>query len=582
VQAQVPDDVDRAFLLAKIQQKIMDRSRSKLQKTGLSGRTGSSMTRGEYKPQQPSGTLWRERQLRDYRKANGLCYYCGEKFDPAHVEVCAKRTKAQLNVLAVNDLDQNLNDEVLNQLEVEDDLTEDFHHLSLHAVAGTEGADCMQIRSLVKNKVMLILLDSGSSHSFVSSNFVASVGLPTEKTTAKKVKSANEQVLITDKRVPNLEWWCQGHTVKTDMRVLELGTYDAILGYDWLKIHSPMQCDWEHNHIKLIDEGREVEIQGVQTGPVTLGSMTTDNLWKSSKGNDIWAFAVVNHIPEELQDIPESIQWLLQQYSDIFSDPKVLPPARAYDHAIPLQPDAAPINCRPYRYSPQHKTEIEKQVKELLEAGLIIHSTSPFASPVLLVKKKDGSWRFCVDYRRLNSITIKNRFPMPIIEEILDELAGAMFFTKLDMKPGYHQVRMCVADEFKTAFKTHQGHYQFKVMPFGLTNAPSTFQCIMNEILSPFLRKFVLVFLDDILIYSPSLAEHEKHVQKVFDVLRAHKLFLKPSKCSFAQHSLEYLGHIISKDGVSTDPAKTKAMLQWPRPASITEVRGFLGLTGYY
>jgi hypothetical protein len=171
---------------------------------------------------------------------------------------------------------------------------------------------------------------------------------------------------------------------------------------------------------------------------------------------------------------------------------------------------------------------------------------------------------------------------MPIIEEILDELAGAMFFTKLDMKPGYHQVRMCVADEFKTAFKTHQGHYQFKVMPFGLTNAPSTFQCIMNEILSPFLRKFVLVFLDDILIYSPSLAEHEKHVQKVFDVLRAHKLFLKPSKCSFAQHSLEYLGHIISKDGVSTDPAKTKAMLQWPRPASITEVRGFLGLTGYY
>jgi len=171
---------------------------------------------------------------------------------------------------------------------------------------------------------------------------------------------------------------------------------------------------------------------------------------------------------------------------------------------------------------------------------------------------------------------------MPIIEEILDELAGSKYFTKLDMRSGYHQVRMLLQDEYKTTFKTHQGHYQFKVMPFGLTNAPSTFQCIMNEVLKPFLRKFVLVFLDDILIYSPSLELHEEHVQQVFETIRQHNFFLKPSKCSFTQCSLEYLGHIISKDGVATDPAKTTAMLQWPRPQSITEVRGFLGLTGYY
>jgi hypothetical protein len=158
-------------------------------------------------------------------------------------------------------------------------------------------------------------------------------------------------------------------------------------------------------------------------------------------------------------------------------------------------------------------------------------------------------------------MTIKNRFSMPIIEEILDELAGSKYFTKLDMKSGYHQVRMLAEDEFKIAFKTHQGHYQFKVMPFGLTNAPSTFQCITNEILKPFLRKFVLVFLDDILIYSPTLEAHETHVQQVFEHLREHQFFLKPNKYSFAQHSLEYLGHIISQHGVATDPTKTRAML---------------------
>jgi hypothetical protein len=218
----------------------------------------------------------------------------------------------------------------------------------------------------------------------------------------------------------------------------------------------------------------------------------------------------------------------------------------------------------------------------MLKAGTVVPSLSPFASPGLLVKKKDGTWRFCVDYRKLNANTIKNKFPMPVINEFLDEMAGAKYFTKLDLNLGFHQIKMSVANEHKTTFKTHHGHFQFKVMPFGLTNAPATFQCLMNSIFFAFMRKFVLIFMDDILIYSKSLSDHIHHLNPVFKVLRDHKLFVKFKKCAFAQTQIDYLGHIISDKGVATDPAKTIVMLQWPVPQNFIELRGFLGLSGYY
>jgi hypothetical protein len=263
------------------------------------------------------------------------------------------------------------------------------------------------------------------------------------------------------------------------MTVLDLLPYDAILGYDWLQAHSPMKCDWKDKTMQFQHQGRTVLLKGVQAPSVGVSQITAKQVYKSTKGNAIWAYVVVdtvtaNQPSNTVTESQEDLKHLLVQYADVFQHPKQLPPHRSYDHAIPLHPDAVPINSRPYHYSPQHKTEIETQVKQLLESGLITHSHSPFASPVLLVRKKDGSWRFCVDYRKLNSLTIKNRFPMPIIE-ILDELQGSKFFTKLDMRSGYHQIRMLPTDEYKTAFKTHQGHYQFKVMPFGLTNAPATF-----------------------------------------------------------------------------------------------------------
>ena len=311
--------------------------------------------------------------------------------------------------------------------------------------------------------------------------------------------------------------------------------------------------------------------------------LPADRLYKWWKGNDIWALVTLAPVDQPSNsNVCPQVAHLLDKYQDVFLDPKTLPPERAYDHTIPLLPNAIPVNARPYRYSPLHKDEIERQVREMLSAGLIIPSTSPFASPVLLIQKKDGSWRFCVDYRRLNDITIKNRFPMPLIEEIIEELAGSAYFAKLDMKSGYHQVRMKKEDEYKTAFKTHHGHYQFKVMPFGLTNAPATFQCIMNEVLAPFLRKFVMVFLDDILIYSPDLETHLAQLDQVLSTLRTHHLYMKKSKCSFAQLQVEYLGHVISGAGVATAGDKIEAMLKWPVPQNVTDVRAFLGLTGYY
>lgn len=311
--------------------------------------------------------------------------------------------------------------------------------------------------------------------------------------------------------------------------------------------------------------------------------LPVEQLLKWNKGNDVWALAVIQPRTEAVpSSTPAAVQVVLDQFAEVFAEPTTLPPSRPYDHAIALKSDATPFNAHPYRYSPEHKTEIEHQVRSMLKASIICPSMSPFASPILLVLKKDGSWRFCIDYRRLNELTVKNVFPMPIIDELLDELAGAKVFSKLDLRAGYHQIRMHPDDEAKTAFKTHQGHYQFKVMPFGLCNAPATFQCVMNVVLEPCLRRSVLVFMDDILVYSTSMEQHVEHLSEVLQLLLKAQLFVKSSKCSFACNSLEYLGHIISAEGVATDPQKTQAMVNWPLPTTVTELRGFLGLTGYY
>ena len=249
------------------------------------------------------------------------------------------------------------------------------------------------------------------------------------------------------------------------------------------------------------------------------------------------------------------------------------------EHQINIEEGKGPTIIRPYRHSFKQKSELEKMIEELLDMGVIVESTSPYSAPIVLARKKDGSFRMCIDYRALNDITIKNKFSMPRIDDLMDELQGARFFSKIDLRSGYYQIPVRIEDRPKTAFNTHMGHYEFKVMPFGLCNAPATFQALMNKVFSKYLRKFVVIFFDDILIYSKNWQDHIRHIEETLKVLKAQQLYAKKSKCAFGQQSLEYLGHIIMKEGVKVDPVKVEAILNWPKPKTIKKLRGFLDLT---
>eukprot|EP00253_Pinus_taeda_P020204 PITA_20204 len=227
-------------------------------------------------------------------------------------------------------------------------------------------------------------------------------------------------------------------------------------------------------------------------------------------------------------------------------------------------------------------TELKMQLQELLEKNYIHPSVSPWGALVLFVKKKDGTLRMCIDYRQLNKLTIKNKYPLPRIDELFDQVKGATMFSKIDLRSGYHQIRIKDEDIAKTAFRTRYGHYEFVVLPFGLTNAPATFMCLMNSIFHPYLDQFVLIFIDDILIYSRTIEEHHEHLRIVLQTLREHQLYAKFSKCDFFKEEIQYLGHVITKDGIAVDPEKIKAIMEWPVPKDVADVRSFMGLAEYY
>ena len=274
---------------------------------------------------------------------------------------------------------------------------------------------------------------------------------------------------------------------------------------------------------------------------------------------------------------------ILEDYCDIF--PSKLPygplPKRQLDHEIDTVPGEAPPHKSPYRLSNTEMEELRRQVELLLEQGWIRPSSSPYGAPILFVPKKDGKWRMCIDYRALNKITVKNRYPLPKVEELMDRLHGARYFMKIDLYSGYHQIRVRESDIQKTAFVTKYGAFEYLVMPFGLCNALATFQRVMNTILRDGLDRFVLVFLDDILIYSRTKEEHEKHIRAVLDPLRSEKFFGRIKKCDFYQAEVEYLGFDVGAYGVKPSLSKVKAVAEWPTPTSVKDIRSFLGLASY-
>jgi hypothetical protein len=373
------------------------------------------------------------------------------------------------------------------------------------------------------------------------------------------------------------------YVMNSPMIAIPMGGVDVVLGIQWLQSFGTVAFNFQELFMKFSLEGKEIELRGItgKPGKVISSNGMTKLLKKGYQGviAQLCSLDVQTYKPS----IPQDLQRIIDKHSKVFEDiPKGLPPTRNHDHEIHLIPGSVPPNIRPYRYPYAQKSEIERMVEEMLEVGIIRPSQSSYSALVVMVFKKDSSWRMCPDYREINKITIKDKFPIPVIDELLDELHGAIYFTKLDLCLGYHQIRMKEEDIPKTAFRTHQGHYEFLVMPFGLTNAPSTFQGLMNSIFKPFLQKFVSVFFDDILIYSKSWEDHVQHVDKVLQLLKEQQLYAKPSKCFFGVKEVEYLGHIVSHEGVKVEPNKIKAMMDWSIPKTLKNLRGFLGLTGYY
>nr|GFC82225.1 putative reverse transcriptase domain-containing protein [Tanacetum cinerariifolium] len=259
-----------------------------------------------------------------------------------------------------------------------------------------------------------------------------------------------------------------------------------------------------------------------------------------------------------------------------------LPPTRPVEFQIDLVPGAAPVARASYRLAPSEMKELAEQLKELSDKGFIRPSSSPWGAPVLFVKKKDGSFQMCIDYRELNKLTVKNRYPLPRIDDLFDQLQGSSVYSQIDLRSGYHQLRVREQDIPKTAFKTRYGHYEFQVMPFGLTNAPAVFMDLMNRVCKPYLDKFVIVFIDDILIYLKEEKEHKEHLKAILELLKKEELYAKFSKCEFWIPKVQFLGHVINSQGIHVDPAKIESVKDWVSPKSPMEIRQFLGLAGYY
>ena len=426
-----------------------------------------------------------------------------------------------------------------------------------------------------------VLVDSGATHSFISREFIERVGIEMKPTECSMVVS----LPTGDSRIANRVYrgskvTIASHEFEADLIVLDIHDFDIILGMDWLAKHRAT-VDCYRKEVQL-SQPREPEVIFCGERKILSTSLISviqanKMLRKACQGYLVYAIESANS-EMQLAEVP-----VVNEFFDVFpEDLPGLPPDREIEFEIELAPGTEPISIAPYRMAPAELKELKVQMEELLSKGFVKASTSPWGAPVLFVKKKDGSLHLCIDYRQLNKVTIRNQYPLPRIDDLFDQLQGAKVFSKIDLRLGYHQLKVRREDVPKTAFKTRYGHYEFLVMPFGLTNAPTAFMDLMNRVFGPYLDKFVIVFIDDILVYSSSKEEHAEHLRIVLQTLKEHQLYAKFIKCQFWLDRVAFLGHVVSAEGISVDPQKIEAIVDWKPPTNVTEVRSFLGLAGYY
>nr|CAD40090.2 OSJNBb0012A12.12 [Oryza sativa Japonica Group] len=424
------------------------------------------------------------------------------------------------------------------------------------AAAEAQGAPDVILGTFLVNSVpATVLFDSGATHSFLSMSFAGNHGMEVEDLRRPLMVSTPSNQALSLQRSPSVRIEIQEVPFLANLILLESKDLDVILGMDWLARHKGV-IDCANRKVTLTNNDGRV---------VTVHALSSESLRSS-----------LNQIA--LEEIP-----IVQEYADVFPDDLPgMPPKRDIEFRIDLVPGTTPIHKRPYRMAANELAEVKRQVDDLLQKGYIRPSSSPWGAPVIFVEKKDHTQRMCVDYRALNDVTIKNKYPLPRIDDLFDQLKGATVFSKIDLRSGYQQLRIKEEDIPKTAFTTRYGLFEYTVMSFGLTNAPTIFMNLMNKVFMEYLDKFVVVFIDDILIYSRTKEEHEEHLRLALEKLREHQLYAKFSKCEFWLSEVKFLGHVISAGGVAVDPSNVEFITNWKQPKTVSEIRSFLGLTGYY
>ncbi|XP_074328452.1 uncharacterized protein LOC141666362 [Apium graveolens] len=431
------------------------------------------------------------------KRAKGECFRCDEKWSAGHR---CKNRELSVILLHGDEGDDEISD-IFEGVPVTDEIPECETvrpEISLNSVVGITNPKTMKMLGEVMGQKVVVMVDPGATHNFISLEAVEKLGLPLLPSKGFGVSLGTGADVRGEGECRAVVLQLQGITVIENYLPLQLGNSDLILGVQWLEKLGTVSANWKTLTLKFKLGQDNVVLKGDPALGRTMISLKA-MIRTIKKGGD--GFMVeCNHLganvgekvnEETPKEVPQYLEATLRQHTKVFQMPLGLPPCRGHEHCITLKDGTNPISVRPYRYPQSQKDEIEGLIRDMLQAGIIQESKSPFSSPILLVIKKDGSWRFCVDYRALNKATVPDKYPIPAIEELLDELHGAKVFSKLDLKSGYHQIQIRSEDVPKTAFRSHEGHYEFLVMPFGLMNAPATFQALMNTVFKPFLRKFV-------------------------------------------------------------------------------------------